>query len=110
MIERLRKARQSTVVVGKYTFSVTRPTDMQMFEMRSRKIAQRDILEQYVTGWSGVTELDISAEGSNEPVIFSGDLFDEWIADRPELWAPIVTAIVDLYRAHEKAQETVAKN
>lgn len=110
LINKLRKARQSTIEVGEFKFKITRPTDLEIVEMRGKNIVQREIMGRYVIGWEGVTELHITADGTSESVAFSPELFEEWIADQPTLWEPICTAIVNNYKEHEARQAEAAKN
>ena len=109
IIDRIRRSRQSTVSAGGFEFTISRPTDMDMLEIGS-KMTQALMLERFVVGWSGVTELDIVVGGAPEPVEFSTDLLSEWIADRPDLWNPLSEAIVGGYRAHESELDERVKN
>ena len=52
LADKIRKARESTVEVGGYTFTVRRPTDLEMFELQGSVSAGR--LLPFVVGWSGV--------------------------------------------------------
>lgn len=109
IIERIRRARQSTVTAGGFEFTVTRPTDMDMLEIDG-KVTQAMLLSRFVVGWSGVKELDIVPGGMPEPVEFSKELFSEWVADRPDLWNPLSEAIISGYRTHEQALDEKTKN
>lgn len=114
LVEKIRKARQSVVKVGeggKWSITITRPTDMDVVEMQTAgRLSLQDILRRFVVGWSGVRELDLIPGGSPEPVAFDSALFLEWIADKPTLWAPLNEAILGAYRAHEADLEDAAKN
>lgn len=114
LIEKIRKARQSVVKVGEggqWSITITRPTDMDVVEMQTAgRLSLQDILRRFVVGWSGVREIDLIPGGAPDAVAFSADLFMEWIADKPALWAPLNEAILGSYRAHEAALEDAAKN
>lgn len=87
-----------------------RPTDLEMHEMAG-KIDQRALLVKFVVGWGAMSEVDLGIPGGGpEPVPFDGALWEEWIADHPEHWQDITTAVVDGYRAHKSAMEEAAKN
>lgn len=60
LIERIKKARQSTVDLGNgKSLIVRRPTDLEMLEMRGIKVTQGDILKRFVEGWDGFKEVDL---------------------------------------------------
>jgi len=109
LIERLQRARQSTVPSGGRVFLVRRPTDLEMHEMRG-KIDQRLLLVRFVVGWENMTELDLGIPGGGpEPVAFDAALFEAWIADHPEHWDDISRAVMEGYKGHREAMEDAAK-
>jgi hypothetical protein len=101
LIEKIKAARELNIEAGGFTFKTRRPTDLEVVEMRGQVIKQGDLLRRYVIGWVGVTELDLIPGGTALPVEFETDLFMEWVADQPELWAPLATAIMDNYTQHQ---------
>ena len=109
LIDKIRQARQRSVQCEKYTFTIRRPTNLEMLKLRGRA-EQETLLRQFVIGWSGVTELDIYGGGSGDPAPFDPELFIEWIADRPQYWEPITQAIVDAYQQHEQQLGDQLKN
>ncbi len=110
LIERIKKARQTTVKVGEITLICRRPTDLEMLEMRSAKITQGDILKRFVDGWENVKEVDLVPGGTGDAVPFSTELFAEWVSDHPESWKTISDAVVQGYKNHEAILEASAKN
>ena len=108
LADKIRKARESTVEVGGYTFTVRRPTDLEMFELQGSVSAGR--LLPFVVGWSGVKELDLVPGGDPHPLPFDAAACAEWLADRPDLLGPIVSALVDRYAQHTEALGVAAKN
>jgi len=111
LIERIRKSRAVKIVSAGRKFTVCRPTDLEMLELnRVGPISQGDILHKFVIGWEGFTEADLFPGGTGEPVPFEKGIFAEWIADHPEHWNDISTAVVDAYKAHKEKQEATAKN
>jgi len=109
LIDKVRKARETQVEAGGFGFTVRRPTDMEIVDIRGESLKQGDILQRYVLGWSGVTELDIIPGGDGVAVAFETALFMEWIADRPDLWAPLTNAILALYGQHQQRLEAALK-
>ena len=105
-IDRYRKSRQSIVEAGKYRFTVLRPTKLDVLRAASEDGAAALSLEfaiRYVVGWENVTEMDLYSGGDPEPVAFDADVFKDWLADQPELWAIVAKGIAEAYRGHEEA-------
>lgn len=110
LIDRLRRARQTTIPSGERTFTIRRPTDLEMQELVG-VIDQRKLLVRFVTDWGVMSELDLGIPGGGpDPVPFDAALWEEWIADHPEHWNAITSAVVDGYRAHKATQEDAEKN
>ena len=108
LADKIRKARESCVPVGGYVFTLRRPTDMDMIEFsRSRKPAE---LVRFVVGWEGVKEMDLIPGGDGHPAPFDAEACAEWLADRSDLFVPVVNAITDAYQAHKSALEAAEKN
>lgn len=109
LVEKLRKARERTVEVAGYTFTVRRPTDVEA--QRLRVISSTAELIPFVVGWAGVKELDVLPSGGDgHPVPFDPDVCREWLSDRPDLLQPLVDAIVAAYREHTAELEAGEKN
>ena len=110
LIERIRKARQTRVEVNGKIFLCRRPTDWEVYEIRTGvKNLQMDILEKFVVGWEGFTELDLVPGGDSTVAEFSKELFSEWVQDNPDFWAPLTAAITAEYSAHKLRKEDAAK-
>lgn len=110
LIERLRRVRQTRVESGGRSFTIRRPTDLEMYEIGGR-MDQRELLARFVVDWGVMSELDLGVPGGGpDPVPFSPDLWIEWIADHPEHWDDIGRAVIDAYKAHKASQEAAAKN
>jgi len=107
LIEKLRKTRQTDVVAGKFTYTIRRPTDLEIASWAGEKDA--DILKAFTVGWKGVEEIDIIPGGGPIDVPFDIDLFMEFIADRPDDYSQILTAIVEAYRKHIANREDAKK-
>lgn len=108
LINQLRKARETKVQAGGYTFTVRRPTDTEFLEHRELRVFE--IAQEYVIGWEGVTEADIVKGGGEDQVTFSRDLWREWCADRPDLWEPLFEAVLTAYEKHSEARKAAEKN
>jgi hypothetical protein len=98
LIDKLRRAREKKVEAGGVTFIVRRPTDLDMMEMAGQVDARR--LIPFVIGWEGVTEGHLVNGGDPHPLPFDAAACAEWLADRPDLLAPVVEKIIGLYSEH----------
>jgi len=108
---RLRKQRQFTVEVGKFKFTVRRPTDVEALEIFSSGPVRFDRLAtEFVVDWGVVVEDDIAGGGSQIPVPFDRELWEEWIADRTDFWQPIGKKILSTYQEHAEKMDAVGKN
>jgi len=101
LIAKLKKSRETQVEAGGFNFTVRRPTDMQIADMRGQDIKQGDILERFVVDWSGIKELDIIPGGSPMEIPFESAVFMEWVADHPELWVDLCQAVITAYESHQ---------
>lgn len=112
IITRLRKARETRIKVGRFTFIAVRPTDLDMVAVMALSGDEqiRRCLD-FVTGWDGVSENDIvGGGGTTEPLPFSVDTWRAWSADRMEFWNPISEALFDAYNKHLAENADAAKN
>ncbi len=108
LLEKIRKAREQKVEAGGFTFTVRRPTDLEMMEMRGTGSVGR--LLPFVVGWDGVKELDVIPGGDPHPIAFDADVCKEWLSDRPDILGPVVEKLMQAYDEHIKAVEGAAKN
>lgn len=111
MLEKLRKAREFRVSVGKFTFIAMRPTDLEMLGIRGLEgeVQAKRVLEQ-VIGWEGVVGDDIAGGADMDPVKFDLDLWISWASDHPQFWPPIAEALFGAYLKHVGAGADAAKN
>lgn len=98
LVDKLRKARETRVEAGGVMFIVRRPTDLDMMEMAGRVDARR--LIPFVVGWEGVTEGHLVNGGDPHPLAFDAAACAEWLADRPDILAPLVERIIASYTEH----------
>ena len=99
LADKIRKSRESQVSAGGFTFTIRRPTDMDMMEFN--KVKTTSFLIKFVVGWDGVTELDLIPGGDGHPAPFDSDACAEWLSDRSDLIIPVVNAIVEAYQAYK---------
>lgn len=107
LIDKLLRARERAVPVGRWNFTIRRPTDADALGMQDR--TPLEFVTRFVVGWD-LTELDVIPGGGPERVPFDPELWRAWVADRPEVWEPLAIAILDDYKRHVDAREADAKN
>jgi len=110
LIEKMRRARETKIEAGGYTFTVRRPTDLELAQMSGRETLQIDLVRDFVVGWAGVNQIDCIPGGDASPVAFDPPLYREWIVDRPELWGPISAAVMQAYQTYRETRGDAAKN
>jgi hypothetical protein len=110
----LLKARESKVSIGRMSFTIRRPTEMQLIRMRRPDSSSIDInlktIQTHVVGWEGVLESDIVNGGASDPVPFDVDLYSAWIEDRPEVWVPLIEAFGNAIASQDKRFEALRGN
>ena len=110
LLGKIRKRRECKVVIGRFTFTVRRPTDVEAIALHRSDSAFNSIAADFVCGWEGVTTDDLIGDKTADPVPFDAELWREWCADRPDFWGPIANAALDAYREHAQQLEEAAKN
>lgn len=127
LIEKIRRARETTLDMGGYSLVIRYPT-LSEFPFRNDALAaviritkqthtQADFdlllkfISTYVVGWSGVTELMLFSGGTGEQVTFDSELFHEWIMNfEPDKWYEIYSAIMKFADAATQEKEESLKN
>ena len=108
LIEKLKAARQFTETADGHTYTLRRPTDAETISLTSGSAL--DLVKRFVIGWDH-TEISLGIPGGNPtPAPFDAELWAEWVADQPQLWPQLSTAIVAAYQRHAEAREQTAKN
>ncbi len=110
LAEKIRKRREFPLVVGKWRLTLTRPTDVEMGTVFNQELSDGEVARRFVVGWEGMTENDVYGGGGTDLVPFTPECWAEIVADRLELWKPIVTALLDAYAKHRTAMEASEKN
>lgn len=108
LADKIRKSRESLVPAGEFTFTIRRPTDVDMMEYSRNPVPAK--LLKFVVGWEGVKELDIITTGDGHPAPFDSDACAEWLADRSDLFVIVVNAVIESYQSHKAKIESAAKN
>ena len=110
LADKLRRARESTLTVAGYGFTIRRPTDVEANALRSAGRLSSAAFIPFVVGWSGVKELDMIPGGDPHPLEFDAEACAEWLADRPDLLSPLADKIMDEYMKHVQALKDIPKN
>lgn len=111
LAEKLRRARESTVEVSGHKFTIRRPTQLEVVEIQNADggLNLRNSF-RFVVDWE-MSELDLGVPGgTDEHVTYDPEAFMEWVADHPEAWPPLLSAITDSFRNHEARLDGDAKN
>lgn len=101
LIDKLIKARQVEVKIGKAIFTATRYTGEQWSAYCRDDLTLAEICRRHVTGFAGVTEKDVFGEGT-ATVPFDKELLGQIIADRADWASKIVTEMGAAYAEHIK--------
>jgi len=101
LADKIRKAREKTVDIGGFSFTVRRPTDVEMVEFANTRKAES--LLQFVVGWDKVNEIDLIPGGDPTPAKFDAEACHEWLMDRSDLFTPVINAVLEAYQAHKQS-------
>lgn len=106
---RIIKSREFTFETGGFKFTLTRPTECQWIDEIAGEGSTARFLP-YIIGWEGVNESDVIASGDPLPLKFDAEVCKEWMADRSDLYGPIIGAINKEFNAHVVKRGDTAKN
>lgn len=101
LIDKINKAREQIISLDGFDFTIRRPNDLEVYELRGKGARQADLLGKYVLNWDGVKEMDLIPGGTPKPVPFDTALFIAWVGDRPQIFLPLTERIVEAYQQHE---------
>ena len=111
LADKIRRAREFTREIDGWTLKLRRPTDAEAGAILGQDSAPvLKVATDFVIGWEGVTEADLINSGASDPAPFDKDTWAEVIVDRPNMWEPICTAVVNAWVEHNKARTDRAKN
>lgn len=109
LAEKIRKSRESRLEVDGASLVIRRPTDEEAITLQKATIV--DVARRFVIGWGGVSSLWLGLPGGDAvEVPFDADTWGEFIADHPEHWQPIASAVLSAYTQHRGAVEEAEKN
>jgi len=115
LADRIRRQRESRLVVGRFTFVVRRPTQLQMAEVQQTLVrgsnrAKAHALFPFVVGWEGVTEGDLVNGAPAHPVAFDQEACAEWLEDSPEILTAVLNGIAEAFSSYHDRAESDQKN
>lgn len=110
LIEQIRKARALAVTVGAWTFHARRPKDLEVALLTRDERTTGELAVRFVEGWDGIRVCDLVGGSDETAAEFDRELWEEFVADRPEVYGPVGQAIMEAYVAHGKLQEEARKN
>lgn len=105
LAERLVRAREEWVRAGAHEFLVRRPALLALAGVETRALVCRAVV-----GWRNVTEGDVFDGGSSRPVQFEAALAEEWLSDRPDLFAPVLEKLEMMITAYSERRASAEKN
>lgn len=112
--KRLRQARESVTTVGKFRFTIRRPTVIEAARITGSGAEIYEWVRQFVVGWARadgtpVQGVDLGGDTS-DTVPFEAELWSEWLADNPFCWEPLYQAILDVFTKYSATLEDSTKN
>jgi hypothetical protein len=107
LADKIRRARESAVEAGGFSFTIRRPTDAEAMTLADATVI--DLVRRFVVGWN-LKEIDLIPGGSPVAAAFDVDAFGEWVSDQPEVIGALSTAIVAAYQAHAAKRGEAEKN
>lgn len=111
ILKKMDKAAQSAVKVGKFTFTIQRPTKYEMAKLSGEQGASFfDLASRFVVGWDGVTLADLFPSGGESAVPFSREIWRKWLEDKEDFWQPISKAVMESFTRHAEQTQADEKN
>lgn len=109
-LDRYLQAGQMQVPVGRFSFTLQRPTPAEVLLCRAgQQRVDLHFVAAHVVGWGNVLESDLIPGGDPEPVSFDQAVFKAWMEDEPDMWPVLSKALAESYKAHEEAREARGK-
>lgn len=111
ILRKMDKAAQGVVRIGKFSFTVQRPTKYEMAKLSGEDGASFfDLASRFVVGWDGVTESDLMPSGGESVVSFDRAVWRRWLEDREDFWQPISKAVMESFTRHSEQTQDDEKN
>lgn len=108
LVDKIKKARETTVEADGKKFTIRRPTEADQADMYAKSASQLELIKRSVVDWN-LQEIDIIAGGNPVDVPFTPELFAEYINDHSTLWQPLREAIRAAITAHNAEVERAVK-
>mgnify|MGYP000010448999 CR=1 FL=1 len=90
-----------------------RPLEEQALAMMHAKSVTIDDVCRHADGWEGITQADLLGPelgSQDEAVDFAPEIFSEFVRDRADLMAELVTRLAEAINAHFARRADTAKN
>lgn len=109
LVDKLRRSRESVVEADGHKFTIRRPTEAEQATVfGENKVTALELVRLFVVDWD-LNEIDLIPGGNPTPAPFDSELWAEYVNDKPELWNPISTAVVDSILKHREKVEGAVK-
>ena len=92
--EKLRAARRIEIQVGDITFTGMRATPEQYSRSLNASMTDAEVCRLHIDGAEGAKESDLIEGGAKTAWKFNREDFSEVIAEKPEWYKPLVSAII----------------
>lgn len=110
ILDKIKKAREFMIEVEGVRFTLSRPTDLEAITMKYESVEQAVLdVPRFVVGWS-LQEIDLFPGGNAIAVEPEAEVVSAYLADRPDMWMPLIEALKDSYSKHSKKREERSKN
>jgi hypothetical protein len=101
------RAREQQVAANGRTYTIRRPTAAQLARLADG--TRLEMLRECVVGWD-VKHIDLYPGGDPVTAEFDARLWSDWLDDNPDLWTPLIDALMDQINAHHAKVEDAGKN
>lgn len=109
LIDKIRKARETSVTVHGHQYTIRRPTEAEQAEMyKDTKFSYLDLVRRCVVGWD-LQEIDVLPSGDPVPLAFTPELWIEYVSDHSELWSELSNAVTLAISTHNAKAERAEK-
>ena len=109
LADKIRKARETTVEINGGVWTIRRPTDEEAVSLSANGDGLLAIVKRFVIDWP-LKEIDLVPGGTDVKPQFDAEAFAEWVADKPDLWEPLGSAVLAAYKTHADKRDETVKN
>jgi hypothetical protein len=107
LIDKRLRAREQQKNVGGHSYTLRRPTAAQLARLADG--TRLEMLRECVVGWD-LKQIDLIPGGDPTPAEFDSGLWSDWLDDSPDIWEPLISALLDQIKAHHAKVEDAGKN